>query len=261
MADYLLRTADDPDVLNTPGQGTALRTKYQAAAADVAAARAKTVGTSAAAIVLNRLAWGCELALADIDITRYAQANDQAGKQQVIARYRQLTQRHRFNGIQLESLYTTPRYGEQVTRAQIAKQYRSPAWGYLPQIRFTVRQGASVDVTITAQDVDFQGHDVEWTLITPQGLTAERTQGRLRASGPLEAAETVRLSAGTDVAPGNYAVTVVFDADGGELTSAQCSIPDLRRESRPSGRAGMRSLARRRGAPECPARCQWRQLC
>ncbi|WP_405682020.1 DUF4838 domain-containing protein [Streptomyces sp. NBC_00057] len=228
MADYLLRTADDPDVLNTPGQGTALRIKYQAAAADVAAARAKTVGTSAAAIVLDRLAWGCELALADIDITRYAQANDQAGKQQAMARYRQLTQRHRFNGIQLESLYTTPRYGEQVTRAQIAKQYRSAAWGYLPQVQFTVRQGASVDVTITAQDVDFQGHDVEWTLIAPQGLTAERTQGALRASGPLEASETVRLSAGTDVAPGNYAVTVAFDADGGELTSAQCSITVFR---------------------------------
>lgn len=228
VADYLLRTADDPDVLNTPGQGAALRSKYQAAAADVAAARAKTVGTSAAAIVLDRLAWGCELALADIDITLCAQANDQAGKQQAMARYRQLTQRHRFNGIQLESVYTTPRYGEQVTRAQIAKQYRSPAWGYLPQIRFTVRQGASVDMTITAQDVDFQGHDVEWTLITPQGLTAERTQGRLRASGPLEVSETVRLSAGTDVAPGNYAVTVAFGADGGKLTSAQCSITVFR---------------------------------
>lgn len=145
-----------------------------------------------------------------------------------MARYRQLTQRHRFNGIQLESLYTTPRYGEQVTRAQIAKQYRSPAWGYLPQIQFTVRQGASVDMTITAQDVDFQGHGVEWTLVTPQGLTAERTQGRLRASGPLEVSETVRLSAGTDVAPGNYAVTVAFDADGGKLTSAQCSITVVR---------------------------------
>ncbi|MFF1918097.1 DUF4838 domain-containing protein [Streptomyces sp. NPDC058239] len=228
MADYLLRTADDPDVLNTPGQGTALRTKYQAAAADVAAARAKTVGTSAAAIVLDRLAWGCELALADIDITRCAQANDQAGKQRAMARYRQLTQRHRFNGIQLESLYTTPRYGEQITRAQIAEQYRSAAWGYLPQVKFTVRQGTSVDMTITAQDVDFQGHDVEWTLIAPQGLTAERTQGRLRASGPLEASETVRLSAGTDVAPGNYAVTVAFDADDGELTSAQCSITVVR---------------------------------
>ncbi|MCX4790507.1 MULTISPECIES: DUF4838 domain-containing protein [unclassified Streptomyces] len=228
VADYLLRTADDPDVLNTPGQGAALRSKYQAAAADVAAARAKTIGTSAAAIVLDRLAWGCELALADIDITLCAQANDQAGKQQAMARYRQLTQRHRFNGIQLESLYTTPRYGEQVTRAQIAKQYRSPAWGYLPQIQFTVRQGASVDMTITAQDVDFQGHGVEWTLVTPQGLTAERTQGRLRASGPLEVSETVRLSAGTDVAPGNYAVTVAFDADGGKLTSAQCSITVVR---------------------------------
>lgn len=224
MADYLLRTADDPDVLNTPGQGVALRTKYQAAAADVAAARAKTPGTSAAALVLDRLAWGCEIALADIDITRYTQANDQAGKQQAMARYRQLTQRHRFNGIQLESLYTTPRYGEQVTRAQIAKQYRSPAWGYLPQIQFTMRQGASVDVTITAQDVDFQGHDVEWTLITPQGLTAERPRGRLRPSGPLEASETVRLSAGTDVAPGSYAVTVAFAADSEILTSAQCTI-------------------------------------
>ncbi|WP_413752886.1 hypothetical protein NRF20_17825 [Streptomyces sp. R-74717] len=31
------------------------------------------------------------------------------------------------------------------------------------------------------------------------------------------------------------------------------AIPDLRRESRPSGRAGMRSLGRRRGAPECSA--------
>ncbi|MFV5997671.1 DUF4838 domain-containing protein [Streptomyces sp. NPDC056231] len=224
MADYLLRTADDPDVLNTPGQGTALRTKYQAAAADVAAARAKTAGTSAAAIVLDRLAWGCELALADIDISRYTQANDQTGKQQAMALYRRLTQQHRFNGIQLDSSYTTPRYGEQVTRAQIAKEYRSPAWGYLPQVQFTVRQGGSVDVTISAQDVDFQGHDVEWTLTTPQELTAERSQGRLRASGPLEASETVRLSAGTDVAPGNYAVTVTFAVGGGNLTSARCTI-------------------------------------
>ncbi|GAA3485245.1 DUF4838 domain-containing protein [Streptomyces yanii] len=224
MADYLGRTADDPDVLNTPGQATALRTKYQAAAADVAAARAKTDRSSAAAIVLDRLARGCELALADIDITRYTQVGDQAGKQQAMALYRRLTQRHRFNGIQLESAYTTPRYGEQVTRQQIAKEYRSPAWGYLPQIRFSVQQGASVDVTITAQDVDFQGHDVEWTLTTPQGLTAERTQGRLRASGPLEASETVRLSVGTDVAPGNYAVTVAFAANGRELTSAQCAV-------------------------------------
>ncbi|MET8518227.1 hypothetical protein, partial [Streptomyces sp. NPDC005077] len=31
------------------------------------------------------------------------------------------------------------------------------------------------------------------------------------------------------------------------------AIPDLRGESRPSGRAGMRSLARRRGAPEFSA--------
>jgi hypothetical protein len=224
MADYLLRTSDDPDVLNTPGQGTALRTKYQAAAADVATARAKTAGTSAAALVLDRLAWGCELALADIDISRYAQANDQAGKQQAMALYRRLTQRHRFNGIQLESGYTTPRYGEQVARAQITKEYRSPAWGYLPQIQFTVRQGASVDVTISAQDVDFQGHDVDWTLTTPQGLTAERSQGRLRASGPLEASETVRLSAGPAVAPGNYAVTVTFAVGGGNLTSDRCTI-------------------------------------
>ncbi|WP_406423807.1 DUF4838 domain-containing protein [Streptomyces sp. NBC_00873] len=224
MADYLLRTADDPDILNAPGQGVALRTKYEAAAAHVAAARAKIAGTSAAALVVDRLAWGCELALSDIDITRYTQAGDQVGKQQAMARYRELTQRHRFNGIQIESLYTTPRYGQQVTRAQIAKQYRSPAWGYLPQIQFTVRQGGSVDVTITAQDVDFQGHDVDWTLITPQGLTAERTQGRLRATGPLEASETVRLSAGTDVAPGNYTVSVAFAAAGDELTSAQCTI-------------------------------------
>ncbi|MFH8473967.1 DUF4838 domain-containing protein [Streptomyces sp. NPDC018000] len=224
MADYLLRTSDDPTVLDTPGQGVALRTKYRAAAADVAAARAKTAGTSAAALVLDRLAWGCELALADIDISRCTQANDQVGKQQAMALYRRLTQRHRFNGIQLESSYTTPRYGEQVTRAQIAKEYRSPAWGYLPQIRFTVRQGGSADVTITAQDVDFQGHDVAWTLITPQGLTAERTQGRLRASGPLEASETVRLSAGSAVAPGNYAVTVTFAVDGENLTSARCTM-------------------------------------
>ncbi|MER6102663.1 DUF4838 domain-containing protein [Streptomyces sp. NPDC001832] len=224
MADYLLCTADDPDVLDKPGQGVALRTKYQAAAADIAAARAKTAGAGAAAIVLGRLAWGCELALADIDISRYTQANDQAGKQQAMARYRELTQRHRFNGIQLESAFTTTRYGEQVTRAQIAKQYRSPAWGYLPQIQFTVRQGDSVDVTITAQDVDFQGHDVDWTLSTPQGLTAERTQGRLRALGPLEASEAVRLSAGPAATPGKYAVTVAFAVDGKNLTSAQCAV-------------------------------------
>lgn len=141
-----------------------------------------------------------------------------------MTRYRELTQRHRFNGIQLESVFTTPRFGEQVTRAQIAKQYRSPAWGYLPQIQFTMRQGDSVDVTITAQDVDFQGHDVDWTLSTPQGLTAERTQGRLRALGPLEASETARLSAGPAATPGKYAVTVAFAVDGENLTSAQCAV-------------------------------------
>ena len=224
MADYLLRTADDPDVLNASGQPAALRTKYQAAADDIASARARTAGDSGAALVLDRLAAGCELALADIDITRYTQAGDPAGKQQAMDLYRRLTQQHRFNGVQLESSYSTPRYGEQVTRQQIATEYRSPAWGYLPQTQLTVRQGTSVDVTVTAQDVDFLGHDVGWTLAAPSGLAADRGQGLLRVSGAREVSRTVRLSADSALAPGQYTVTVAFTADGSELTTARCTV-------------------------------------
>ncbi|MFI1094020.1 DUF4838 domain-containing protein [Streptomyces sp. NPDC020917] len=224
MADYLLRTADDPDILNTASQPAALRTKYQAAAADIASAQARTAADSAAALVLDRLAAGCELALADIDITRYAQANDAAGKQQAMDLYRRLTQQHRFNGIQLESSYSTPRYGEQVTRQQIATEYRSPAWGYLPQTQLTVPQGASVDLTVTAQDVDFRGHDVGWTLVAPSGLAADLTQGSLRVSEAREVSRTVRLSAGSGLAPGQYTVTVAFTADGSELATTRCTV-------------------------------------
>ncbi|MEV8209491.1 thiamine-binding protein, partial [Streptomyces sp. NPDC079189] len=55
------------------------------------------------------------------------------------------------------------------------------------------------------------------------------------------------LGVGEDV--GEYVADAVRVVRESGLPNRTDAIPDLRRESRPSGRAGMRSLARRRGAP------------
>ncbi|MET8538244.1 AraC family ligand binding domain-containing protein, partial [Streptomyces sp. NPDC005065] len=64
---------------------------------------------------------------------------------------------------------------------------------------------------------------------------------------------TVVTDHGAWVVPATRGVWVPAGLTHAMTCAGAVAIPDLRRESRPSGRAGMRSLARRRGAPEFSA--------
>ncbi|WP_331769497.1 DUF4838 domain-containing protein (plasmid) [Embleya sp. NBC_00888] len=224
MRDYFARTTADPDGLNSQGGGAAFRAQYQAAHADVQAALAQVGRQTATAVVLRRLAAGAEVSLADIDITHYSQIRDDAGAQQAKDRYRQLTQAHRFEGVQLESGYVASRYDGSVSRTEIAREYRAAAWGYLPDRRLTVRSGSEVQLRIVAQPVDFTPRRVEWVLRLPDGITAADLRGTLDVRGAEQPSVTVPLRVAATLPAGTYAATVDFAIDGTALTTAQTTV-------------------------------------
>lgn len=224
MTDYFRRTAAQLDDINATGGGAAFRAQYQAAAKDVATARRATRAGSAAALVLDRMASGCTLALADIGITAANQSGDPVAAADCADEYRRLTEKLRFQGVQLESSYVGNVYGHSVTRPQIAAEYRAPAWCYLPDWKPAGAAGSTVVLRIAAEPVDYAAHEVHWSLSLPAGVTASRTTGTLKVH-TRSSDTTVKLSLDKHLAGGDHPIVLSFSVDGAEqITSNTATI-------------------------------------
>ncbi|MFC6704268.1 DUF4838 domain-containing protein [Flexivirga alba] len=219
MSDYFTQTGVAQDGVGRTGGGAAFLARYQAAQRDTKRARAAVGASHPAALSLERLTSGCTLALADIGMTAARQAGDATATTKALDDYRRLTELLRFSGVQLESSYVADTYGHSVTRAQIATEYRSPAWCYLPDWEIDASSGSSVAVKIVAQPVDYADHTVTWTLKLPSGVHAAKTTGTLNVRGAASDETTVTL----DLDPasgGDLDIDLEFVVDGGSAIAS-----------------------------------------
>ncbi|NYI67074.1 DUF4838 domain-containing protein [Spelaeicoccus albus] len=217
VARYLGHTSADPDQLGADGGGTKFRRQYRAALSDIVAAQHAVGRNRSAQNILGLLKSGVHLSLADIDITY--EADNPKRLERAQRRYRVLTEKYRFSGIQLECTYQTKRYGFTLGREETAQRYRSPAWGYLREWSLTCRAGESTPLVVVAQPVDFDRHRIRWELDLPDAITSSRASGRLDIIGSRAEHAPCRITVGPNVPAGTYTIGVTFyevgDRNGG----------------------------------------------
>lgn len=92
---------------------TRAREKYLQAKAALSEARAQAPAGSAATLLIERLDWNADFAIADTEVYYYGKSvQDEPAKAQAAReRLRELTQAHRFDGVILQNSYSTRRYG------------------------------------------------------------------------------------------------------------------------------------------------------
>lgn len=186
---------------------------FQAAQRDAATAAA---AGGSAGYVAQRLDWAAQFAVADTQISYYANTSDPVNQAEATQRTKDLVTLHRFDGVVLQNSYSSQRSGDGVNKADIQAMYRAPAYGFTqPGREVPVAPGGSSRVDVAAQSVDYLAHTVRWTADPPAGITVTPASGSLSVEGPGITTAQVQLSAAAGMPEGNYQIPVSFTTDNG----------------------------------------------
>ena len=221
---YYRNTANDPDAysgLDGVSQGL---TDYHRARQALEQGHS-VAETDASRHVIERLTWNLDIAIADLELTR-AELAEPEQEAECKQHLRELFERHRFDGAALWCNYAARRWMpmSNAFRRVVADAYRSPAYGFVDEA-VTVVAGATATAQVCAQDVDYSGHDVDWSIEEAGEVSVAPAQGSLSVQGSGVASQTVTLSVPEGTEPGTYPVDLTFaTSDGVELPAGTMTV-------------------------------------